>query len=197
MNKIKIGATILIVAIVCGSIGLLWGKMFAPQNLSRQTQLHADSPSDTAAITVQNQHTLLQEILVAVKTMQEQVNTVNDQQLALGQQINTSNDQQIALVQQIHTLNNQQVALFDQYESLIADAHKTGVIQPGAAEDIEQHAALADNLTIATPEGLQNWIEQQQVIQQMPEVQERRLMEKLEAVEWTDSLDPDSPISDG
>jgi hypothetical protein len=183
MNKIKMGATILIVALVCGSIGFLWGKMSAPPKLSRQVQSHAEGPSDAGAIAVQSQSTLLQEILVSVKTMLEQVNTLNDRQVAMGQQINT--------------LKDQQIVLFHQYEDLFADAQQNGGIQPGAPETPEQQAALADDSSVAAQEELQNWIEQQQTIREMPQFQERRLREKLNAMEWTDSLDLDSPPSDG
>jgi hypothetical protein len=183
MNKIKMGATILIVALVCGSIGFLGGKMSAPRNLTRQAQSHADGPGDSGAIAGQSQFTLLQEILVSVKTMLEQVNNLNDRQVALEQQIDT--------------LSDQQIVLFNQYEGLFADAQKNGGIQPGAAETPEQQAALMDNSAVASQEELQNWIDQQQTIQQMPQFQERRLREKHDAMEWTDSLDPDSLPSDG
>jgi hypothetical protein len=198
MNKMKIGMSLLMVALVFGSAGFWWGKISDPQIPGRQDQLLPVGPSDTVATAEPNQYPLLHEIIAAVKAMREQVNTLNDRQVALGQQISTSSDRQVAMAQQINTMVDRQIALSDKYEALLADAQKTGAIQPGTAEPFGQQASLSeDNLPLTTPEGLQNWIEQQKAMQQMPEVQERRLMEKLQAVEWTDSLDPDSQPSDG
>jgi DNA polymerase III psi subunit len=166
MHTAKRTATLFILALACGILGFLWGRSSVPQETG--TTLSGEQ-TDSASNALKSQYTMLQEILVSVKTTQQQVDA----------------------------LSKLQVAMLRRGQAPVAAPTDTDGSVSGPGQPPEQPVAAIPGMPEVSPEKIQEFFKKQQEIQQSPVFQEMRQREKQEMMEWTDSLDPDSPPSDG